>query len=190
MFSAFAEDAHASTRFHPFHHGSFFPPWSIRVARPRARGRGAAATGACALRRDAPTRAARGENTRKGASRPNGLPVGDSRQCGASTEHATAVRASVPSGARGAAVAYAEAWETVFLERTKAQRQSSGGDEDGRGDQFLRLHVHNAMLTSPRPTIVMPSMYCRRSPYDSRMILSTPLPGCGVAALTPEPHPA
>ena len=42
------------------------------------------------------------------------LPVGDSRQYGTSIEHASAVRARVPSGARGIAVAYAEVWEKVF----------------------------------------------------------------------------
>ena len=45
-----------------------------------------------------------------------GLPVGDSRQYGTSIEHVTAVRLATPSGARGFAVAYVEAWEKVFRE--------------------------------------------------------------------------
>jgi hypothetical protein len=45
-----------------------------------------------------------------------GLSVGDSRQYGTSIEHATAVRLAMPSGARGLAVAYAEAREKVFRE--------------------------------------------------------------------------
>jgi len=45
-----------------------------------------------------------------------GLPVGDNRQCETSIEHATAARLAMPSGARGFAVAYAEAWEKVFRE--------------------------------------------------------------------------
>lgn len=44
------------------------------------------------------------------------LPVGDSRQYGTSIEHAPAVRLAMPSGARGFAVAYAEAWKKVFRE--------------------------------------------------------------------------
>lgn len=42
------------------------------------------------------------------------LPVGDSRQCEASIERHSAVWVCVPSGARGAAVAYAEGREMVF----------------------------------------------------------------------------
>ncbi len=64
--------------------------------------------GAKALRRDA----------RRGRRRENAwaheLPVGDSRQCGASIERYPAVWACVPSGARGAAVAYAEYRERLF----------------------------------------------------------------------------
>lgn len=138
-FSAFAEDAHASTRSISFHHGNTFPPWGIRVARACApRCRGAAATGARALRRDAPTRAAQGRNTHMGARRPDGLPVGDSRQCGASIEHASAARVRIPSGARGAAVAYAEAWEKVLHERTIAQRKSNGSMPSATGSNPVR----------------------------------------------------
>lgn len=70
-----------------------------------------------APRGDASTRAARGWVCQgMGARRPQELPVGDSRQYGASIEHVSAVRLAMPSGARGCAVAYAEAWEKVFRE--------------------------------------------------------------------------
>lgn len=118
LFPAFAKEAHAAQEF------GKTSQWRILsalkhpgAAMLRARGRGAAATGACAPRGDASTRAARGWVCNAlGARRPQGLPVGDSRQYGTSIEHATAVRLAMPSGARGLAVAYAEAWEKVFRE--------------------------------------------------------------------------
>lgn len=55
------------------------------------------------------------------------------------TEHVTAVRAYVPSGARGAAVAYAEAWERMFL-MTMAERSGIGGDADHTGSIPVRHH--------------------------------------------------
>ena len=116
LFPAFAKEAHAAQEFGKT---SLLEKLSALkhpgAAMLRARGRGAAATGACAPRGDASTRAARGWICNaQGAMRLHQLPVGDSRQYGTSIEHATAVRLATPSGARGRAVAYAEAWERVF----------------------------------------------------------------------------
>ena len=78
-------------------------------------------------RRDAPcldasARAASGCNrTRIGA-----FASSRKRQCGTSLEVHSGMGSQGPSGARGAAVAYAGDRETVFHERTEAQRQSSG----------------------------------------------------------------
>lgn len=115
LFLAFAEDAHASNGLHSIRQGNpGFPPWSIRVARLRARGRGAAATGACALRGDAPTRAAFGWNNEIGCHAPTRIAGWRQPAMRNILEHVSAARAFVPSGARGAAVAYAEAWNRVF----------------------------------------------------------------------------
>jgi hypothetical protein len=123
LFPAFAKEAHAAQEFGKTgqwkigFQQAIFALKHPGAAMLRARGRGAAATGACAPRGDASTRAARGWVCNAlGARRPQGLPVGDSRQYGTSIEHATAVRLAMPSGARGLAVAYAEAWEKVFRE--------------------------------------------------------------------------
>lgn len=54
-------------------------------------------------------------------------------------EHVSAVRVCVPSGARGAAVAYAEVWEQVF-HLTMAEGSGIGGDADHTGSIPVRHH--------------------------------------------------
>lgn len=131
LFPAFAKEAHAAQEFGKTSQRKIsFALKHPGAAMLRARGRGAVATGACAPRGDASTRAARGWVCDiQGAMRLQGLPVGDSRQYGTSIEHVTAVRLAMPSGARGLAVAYAEAWEKVFREDGSSeveQRQAVG----------------------------------------------------------------
>lgn len=52
-------------------------------------------------------------------------------------EHVTAVRVCVPSGARGAAVAYAEAWKRVF-DMTMAEWSGNGGNAGYTGSIPVR----------------------------------------------------
>lgn len=54
-------------------------------------------------------------------------------------EHVSAVRACVPSGACGAAVAYAEMWERVF-HLTMAEGSGTGGNADYTGSIPGRHH--------------------------------------------------
>lgn len=62
----------------------------------------------------------------------HGLPVGDGRQCGASIERSPAARVSRPSGARGAAVAYADDRQTVFRQDGVSSARESSGSAAGR----------------------------------------------------------
>ncbi len=62
----------------------------------------------------------------------HGLPVGDGRQCEASIERSPAARVSRPSGARGAAVAYAGDRKTVFRQDGVSSVRESSGSAAGR----------------------------------------------------------
>ena len=134
LFPAFAKEAHAAREFGKTSHGNTRQWRTVSALKhpgaplPRPRqGRGCNRRNA--PRGDASTRAARGWVCNAwGAVRPQGLPVGDSRQYGTSIKHVTAVRHAMPSGARGLAVAYAEAWEEVFQRRPIGMAPARAGE--------------------------------------------------------------
>ena len=80
----------------------------------------------------------------------HGLASSTRRQCGTSSNDPQRHGFESPSGARGAAVAYAGDREKVFRERTKAQRQSSGAS---RWPPVRIRFVHHWIAQSVRASV-------------------------------------
>ena len=80
----------------------------------------------------------------------HGLASSTRRQCGTSSNGPQRHGFESPSGARGAAVAYAGDREKVFRERTKAQRQSSGAS---RWPPVRIRFVHHWIAQSVRASV-------------------------------------
>ena len=79
-----------------------------------------------------------------------GLASSTRRQCGTSSNGPQRHGFESPSGARGAAVAYAGDREKVFRERTEAQRQSSG---ESRWPPVRIRFVHHWIAQSGRASV-------------------------------------